>query len=226
MIDMTVPLIECINTWQGEGPDTGKSATLVRFKMCNLNCSFCDTAVKMRNSTVGNYTLKDIQKSLDHSRGLLITGGEPTLYNGYIITMLDELKFEYVNIETNGYLLKDLLEETRGNFDNKNKVKFICSPKFNSESDVHEFDTRILNDNRVYLKIVIDKNDKSIDNLNHIFLKTISKNKKLVGNGRLYLMPQGTTPKELKENSETVFDLAEEYKCNISSRLHLIYNFI
>ena len=39
-------------------------------------------------------------------------------------------------------------------------------------------------------------------------------------------MPEGKTREELINNSPKVFDVAEKYKTNFSSRDHIIYGFI
>jgi len=222
----TVPLIECITTWQGEGPDTGKKMLLARFKNCNLSCSFCDTQVKMRNSIVGNYSLDLIQTAIDSiSGGLMITGGEPTLY-AETTTMLEDLKYSVANVETNGKRLIDLV--SNDNLINRN-IKYIFSPKNDHFEEVlsgsvctKKATNVIYNHEKVYVKLVVDRNDiyKTRE-----YLKILSFRYKF-DYSKLYLMPMGTTYEELKENSKIVFDLAEKYKCNISSRLHLMYNFL
>ena len=45
-------------------------------------------------------------------------------------------------------------------------------------------------------------------------------------NNRIFLMPEGKTREELINNSPKVFDVAEKYKTNFSSRDHIIYGFI
>ncbi len=42
---------------------------------------------------------------------------------------------------------------------------------------------------------------------------------------RVYLMPEGKTKSELINNSYIVFDLAEEFNMNFTSRNHIIYGF-
>lgn len=221
-----IKLIECLKTWQGEGPDTGKQVLLLRFKRCNMKCSFCDTRVRMNNSIEGNYSLEDIKKVIEEfsglcgNRGLLITGGEPTIYNLDILNILQNIDYGFVNIETNGYKLKELIDLTKG--DKYKKVKFIYSPKkYNKSEQIPYLDVKGFDDERVYYKILVeDKLKDSVDStLWDMTIHGFDMNK-------VYLMPVGTTSEELKKNSPLLFDLAEKYKCNISSRLHLIYNFI
>ena len=99
-----VKLIECITTWQGEGPGSGQYMLLVRFKKCQLKCSYCDTMIKMRNSVDGIFKISDLQKAINRIKGgLLITGGEPTMYNEDVVNMLTMLTYNTANVETNGY---------------------------------------------------------------------------------------------------------------------------
>ena len=123
------------------------------------------------------------------------------------------------NIETNGLRLEEALE----NFNPKpdNKIKFILSPKLFSDEDLDfyiDLVNKIYSDPRVYIKLVYQDTG-----YNEAFLDNIV-NK--VNKYRIYLMPEGKTREELLKNSSLVFDKAEQYKVNFSSRDHLIYNFI
>lgn len=215
-----VRAIEVFITHQGEGPDCGQRMLLVRYKRCNRNCPWCDTQVKMRISNEFEIPIKELQQTIaDNNLGLMITGGEPTfgLNYGYTINLLNKIDTHLVNIETNGIDLEKLILETK-----KKYVKFILSPKiFSDEDQVFYFNliNNIKEDPRVYLKIVYEGreyNDKLLD-----FLKSISFN-----NSHIYLMPEGKDREELIANSPIVFDAAEKYKVNFTSREHIIYNFL
>ena len=67
----TVRLIENFVSWQGEGPDSGRTMIILRFKTCNLRCSWCDTSVKMRISAEAPYSLEDIQATIRTTRKFL-----------------------------------------------------------------------------------------------------------------------------------------------------------
>ena len=215
-------LIECGITWQGEGPDSGRRMLLLRFKKCNRNCPYCDTQVRMRSSQEFTMPLSDIQNYIDTENvGIMITGGEP-LYNlNYVNAMkiVNNIDCMLYNIETNGLRLEEALE----NFNPKpdNKIKFILSPKLFSDEDLDfyiDLVNKIYSDPRVYIKLVYQDTG-----YNEAFLDNIV-NK--VNKYRIYLMPEGKTREELLKNSSLVFDKAEQYKVNFSSRDHLIYNFI
>ena len=55
-MDTEVRLIENFCSFQGEGPDVGRTMVILRFKTCNLNCPWCDTKVKMRASNEATYS--------------------------------------------------------------------------------------------------------------------------------------------------------------------------
>jgi organic radical activating enzyme len=94
-----VRLIENFVSWQGEGPDSGSTMVILRFKTCNLNCPWCDTAVKMRISAEAPYQLFDIQETLyERCAGILVTGGEPTVDRHFDETVMLLNELEYPNI--------------------------------------------------------------------------------------------------------------------------------
>ena len=76
---------------------------------------------------------------------------------------------------------------------------------------------KIKDNDKVYIKLVYEGEAQDIL-LNH--LQSIN-----FDNNRIWLMPEGKTLEELIKNSPIVFDAAEKYKTNFSSRNHIIYNF-
>jgi organic radical activating enzyme len=217
-----VSLIENISTFQGEGPDSGRAMLLLRFKKCNMNCEWCDTKVKMRNTMNSDYELDDIQKVLDERQlGVMVTGGEPTFLENYdsTVSLLNDLNYPIANVETNGC---DLVELTREVKKEKN-VKYIYSPKIFNQSDFNleaaKCEEVLFGEENVYYKIVIDPSYEHY----RIFLDFLSKNKV---NDRVYLMAEGVTKEQLVKNSYLVFDLCEEFNFNFSSRTHIMYGFI
>ena len=91
----------------GEGTHAGQLAVFVRFKGCNLSCSYCDTRwANEKNAKCTQMTAKEIY---DHicTTGIncvTITGGEP-LHREGISELLSLLACDgrfYTEIETNG----------------------------------------------------------------------------------------------------------------------------
>jgi len=218
----SVKLIECITTWQGEGPDSGQRMLLCRFKKCNRSCSWCDTLVKMRAEHAAVFHMTSLQNILNEEKlGLMITGGEPTIPTQIDETasMLNNLNYPIANVETNGFKLQELI----GKIDStKNKnIRYIWSPKIFNAEDLKEA-MSLLNDiidfRSVYIKLVYENRMEVIE-----FLKEASG----AGmNNRIYIMPKGITSDELMGSAPNVFDVCEEYQVNFTSRQHIIFNFV
>lgn len=224
-----IRIIENFQSFQGEGPDVGKKMLFIRFKRCNRSgikgekggCPWCDTQVKMRISSEFDYPIKDIQDLVDEfNTNVTITGGEPTfsLNLSQTADIINNIKCNLFNVETNGFDLLKLINEV-----NKNKnVKYILSPKLFIEEDYifyADLVNNIKDNEKVFIKLVYEDRELIIKFLE--YLKTINFN-----THRLYLMPEGKTKEEILEHSPIVFDACEKYLANFSSREHIIYNFV
>jgi len=229
-----VKLIECMTSWQGEGPDSGKRMLITRFKTCNRVCKYCDTMVKMRISAEAEYKLEDLQKIIyDESAGLMITGGEPTFGPNFdsTVEMLNTLKYPVANIESNGYALINLIEATNKTPKDNFIIKYIFSPKFFNQEELNSVKQMSMDllsaHHNVFIKLVCENNDLVKEYLHWLdgYLSIMS-NLGQFPNQRVYLMPEGRTRDELLKNSEFVFDMCEEYKFGFTSREHIIYSFI
>jgi len=221
-------LIEVFNTYQGEGPDSGRQMTLIRFRKCDRvenrrPCPWCDTLIKMRISAEAEYSDSTIVEMLSRTRGLMITGGEP----GFAPNLKDLEKlllmkeYDVANIETNGCNITDIVKIIVEN-DLQDKVKIIYSPKFFRPEEVEDAieNTRtIINLPFVYIKVVDDRMMYVRDYLHEVCKMEPSKNK-------IWIMPEGDTKDKSIANSGPTFDLIEEYGLNFSSRNHIIFGFI
>jgi len=238
MMSETVKLIECFQTYQGEGPDSGRRMLLVRFKNCTKNCDFCDTQVNMRINMEGIYTLDSLQERLDSDRlGLLITGGEPTHPKHFQDTMklLGQLNYPVVNVETNGHNIELMIESVNNwGSHGHNRIKFIYSPKIFGEKDRYEatsLTNRLLKQKNVYIKYPFY--NTAYDHEYCRLLRQEISDRERIGveskgfaDDRVWLMPIGANESEQKINSAPVMDACEKYKFNFSGRMHTIYDFL
>jgi 7-carboxy-7-deazaguanine synthase len=99
-----LPLMEDFYTIQGEGFNTGKAAYFIRLGGCDMGCWWCDVKESW-DANLHPLTLTDniIQKVMEHpARAVVVTGGEPLLYN--LDYLCDELKKREVKtfLETAG----------------------------------------------------------------------------------------------------------------------------
>lgn len=217
-----VKVIESFVSWQGEGVDIGKRMLILRFKKCNRNCIWCDTKLKMRISIEAKLSLENIQEIVDKEKcGIMITGGEPTFDENLnnTINLINKIDCNLFNVETNGYNLLSLIERVNPN---KN-VHYSLSPKLFTKEDFEfyaDLIKKIKHNVTVFLKIVYEE-DKPIIITFLNFLQSIN-----FDNQRIFFMPEGKTKDEILNHASIVFDAAERYKVNFSSREHIIYSFI
>jgi organic radical activating enzyme len=216
-------LIENFVSWQGEGPDSGRTMIILRFKTCNLKCPWCDTRVKMRVSAEAPHKLSDIQQVINERKaGILVTGGEPTVPRHFdeAASLLNDLNYPVANVESNGFRLYDFI----GAVEPTKPVKFIFSPKiFTSDDFKLAKDTvnKIAGHHAVYVKVVWDGGTHT-----KVFLEWLATQDDLLEQHRVWVMPEGVTRAELIKNSEETFDICEEYRMCFSSRSHIIFGFV
>lgn len=107
-------IIEMFKSIQGEGIHIGVPSIFIRFSGCNLNCNFCDT--KYSWDEEGKYSINDTIKFINDNpkyQHIVITGGEPLLYQDDLIRILkyfdaDSTEITYT-IETNGTIKPNAL---------------------------------------------------------------------------------------------------------------------
>ena len=229
MNDKCVKLIENFQSYQGEGPDMGRAMIILRFKTCNLKCPWCDTQTKMRISAEAPYKLSDIQDVINETRsGILITGGEPTVPKHYdeCLMLLNELEYPIANIESNGFNLEQLINDTTNI---KGEVHYMYSPKIFTRDDYKEAlqKTEIfLKYWKVHIKIVYEENSLVEDYCKYLSERILEEGNPHHLTHKVWLMPEGVTRADLIRNSAKVFDACEKYRFNFSSRSHIIYGFI
>lgn len=123
-----VPLAERFISINGEGQRAGYLACFIRFPLCNLRCSYCDTM--WANDTHASFEevalddLVDWVAQADVSC-LTITGGEPLLQRA-LPDLLSALNKAcpglWVELETNGSRPLDIYEDMRAAFDAENGI--------------------------------------------------------------------------------------------------------
>lgn len=100
-------VVEKFVSINGEGPLSGQIAVFIRFKGCNLKCSYCDTAwANTQNATSTEMSTQEIYDYIKETgvNNITLTGGEPLLREGMkeLLDFLGHDKELNVEIETNG----------------------------------------------------------------------------------------------------------------------------
>lgn len=112
------PVVEKFVSINGEGSRSGQLAVFIRFKGCNLNCSYCDS--QYANSQDAVFTTLSDEEIINYLnetkvKNVTLTGGEPLLQPNInaLISKLIALNYS-VEIETNGSVdIQPFINETR-----------------------------------------------------------------------------------------------------------------
>jgi organic radical activating enzyme len=93
---------------QGEGTFTGTASVFIRLFGCNLECDFCDDDLHKGNFENLNF-LEILEKIKKYpSKNLIITGGEPSLYNLNNFIKFLQSKGYFVAVESNGFCFENI----------------------------------------------------------------------------------------------------------------------
>nr|WP_306354088.1 7-carboxy-7-deazaguanine synthase QueE [Flavobacterium sp. '19STA2R22 D10 B1'] len=134
-----LPLMEEFYTIQGEGFHTGTAAYFIRIGGCDVGCHWCDVKESW-NAELHPPTLTDtiVDHAKKYADTVVVTGGEPLMWDMTILTQKLKERNLRVHIETSGaYTLS-------GTWD------WIClSPKKN------KLPTQIVYDNANELKVIV-----------------------------------------------------------------------
>ena len=99
-----LPLIEEFYSIQGEGYNMGKAAYFIRVGGCDIGCKWCDSKVSWDPDFHNITFVKDIVKNANKypAKAVVVTGGEPLLYN--LLPLCEQLKAHNIKtfIETSG----------------------------------------------------------------------------------------------------------------------------
>mgnify|MGYP006285575969 CR=1 FL=1 len=218
---MKAPIIETFLSIQGEGFNLGRPSIFVRFSGCNLKCRFkgktCDTPYAMvakKEHMVLSEDLVDTILSYD-IKHVVFTGGEPLLYQDFIIEVMKELPENSFEFETNGTIPPRLYLKKRC-------CLFNVSPKLKSSNQPNpEFCERRINHaslskfpkNTTTFKFVITGDND---------LREVVELQKKYRHIPIYLMPEGVTRQEVIKHSPQVVQMCVDYGFTFSPREHII----
>ena len=115
-----IPVMETFYSIQGEGFNVGKPATFIRLAGCDVGCVWCDVKESWEVSNNQVININDlVDEALSHPcKNIVITGGEPCMYNLNNLTSI---------LHKNGF---QLWLETSGAYPLSGEFDWICvSPK-------------------------------------------------------------------------------------------------
>ena len=195
-----LPVMEAFYTLQGEGYHVGTPAYFIRLGGCDVGCHWCDVKESWETSNHTKVPVRDIvENSLaSGSQRVVITGGEPLMYN------LDQLTRELQHVGLKTHL------ETAGVYPLTGSWDWICfSPKkFKKPLDSYYEDSHELK------VIVFNRSDFTWATLN---------GNKMHEKGKLFVQPEWSRENEnlpaliqfVKENQDWRISLQTHKYMNI-----------
>ena len=101
---LMLPVMESFYTIQGEGIQTGRAAYFIRLGGCDVGCVWCDVKGSWNVDAHPLFSVEEIVKkaSVEEGRFVVITGGEPCMYDLVPLSRLLKEKGFEIAIETSG----------------------------------------------------------------------------------------------------------------------------
>lgn len=236
-----IDIAETFLSIQGEGKYAGTLSVFLRLSHCNLNCQNfsyiskngnhigCDSKhlwTTVHSMTIGqllqNWQEEGWLEKLKKGAHLVITGGEPLLQQtviGQLITALDQKCNEkiFIEIETNATL--KVSSPLLNRLDQIN-----ASPKLttsgNPRHKAYHLDAlrQLAMTEKTIFKFVIFNETDILEILNE-YMKPLK-----LSSQRIWLMPEGCTPKALQEKTPMILNWCKQYAINYSPRLQVFLN--
>lgn len=100
---LMLPLMEEFYTIQGEGYHKGTAAYFIRVGGCDVGCHWCDVKESWdADRHPVTEVNKIVENALKHSKTIVITGGEPLMWNMDPLTQALKSRGAKMHIETSG----------------------------------------------------------------------------------------------------------------------------
>lgn len=98
-----LPLMEAFYTIQGEGFHKGTAAYFIRVGGCDVGCHWCDVKESWdAEKHPPTETASMVKEAVKHSKTVVVTGGEPLMWNMKPLTSLLKKEHAKTHIETSG----------------------------------------------------------------------------------------------------------------------------
>ena len=98
-----LPLMESFHSLQGEGYHSGLSTYFIRLGGCDIGCHWCDVKESWDFQKYPLTSVKNIVDNVvDNVENVVITGGEPLMWNMDLLTKALKSKNKKTHLETSG----------------------------------------------------------------------------------------------------------------------------
>ncbi|MCX5679284.1 MAG: 7-carboxy-7-deazaguanine synthase QueE [Candidatus Omnitrophica bacterium] len=199
MSKVKADIVDIFSSIQGEGVFLGARQIFIRFKQCNLKCSYCD---EPRDGKATEYTPLELLsevKYLELSKGphhsVAITGGEPLVYSEFLKSFLGLLKKAGMTtyLETNGTLPRELDKVIESVDIVAMDFKLPSSTGERPFWDEHLEFLRIASWKKTFVKTIVTENTTKAD-----IVKAVELVKRIKGNIPFVIQPASPLKKEEK----------------------------
>ncbi|MEZ4249092.1 MAG: 7-carboxy-7-deazaguanine synthase QueE [Polyangiales bacterium] len=211
---------EVFDSVQGEGPSTGVPSTFLRLGLCNLACTWCDTAYTWDarrfdlQEELRSRALEELAEELTGRAptNLVVTGGEPLLQADALDALVPTLT-QRIEVETAGTLAPSPALLAR-------VAQWNVSPKLASSGNPETKRRRddvlatFASIEHAYFKLVI-ADETDLEEARQLL------DAHRVPRERTWLMPEGTTPERLAERGRWLADVCTREGFRLGTRLHV-----
>ena len=215
---------EIFHSLQGEGASIGTPSVFLRLAMCNLTCTWCDTAYTWDwqrydpKSEVMELSAEQARREIlvFGCRHLVVTGGEPLLQQRPLTPLIASLKGEGFSfeVETNGTVAPEA--HLGGVVDQWNvSPKLANSGNAPGRREVPEALGRFAALPNAYFKfVVVEREDLAA-------VTDLVERYGLPGD-RVILMPEGRDPETLASRGRWLSQAAVDHGFRFRTRLHIL----
>ncbi len=213
-----LPVVEVFYSIQGEGITAGRPAVFLRLAFCNLSCIWCDSKFTWEVPVLDFQWQKfeEVASQIGEypCRRLVITGGEPLVWQNRLVELLSLLSEHTVEVETNGTFLP------HPDFHAFVSQYNVC-PKLSNTGLEEEVRLKwnVLkfhrNSEKSYFKFVLVRAQDI-----HEVLSVVERLR--VPPERVILIPEGTTQQQIALRRPFVAELCKKYGFLYSERLHIL----
>lgn len=220
----TLPVSEIFGpVFQGEGPHAGRVCWFLRLGLCNLRCSWCDSAYTWDTSRYDVHaecppmTANEIRSRLPRDGVVVLSGGEPLIHQHSTVlheAIPDEVE---LHVETNGTLVP-------GRWALDRVSHFTVSPKLATQGDPYSRRVRpgtlaafahLADTGRAIFKVVVR-------DVTEVEMVARWMDQYGVPPAARWVMPEGVVGTEVLHRARAIADTVARLGMNLSLRQHVL----
>ena len=220
--EIKLRIAEIFDSVQGEGIWSGVPSSFIRVSGCNLRCVWCDTPYASWQPEGPFLTLGQIASRVGRLRHIVLTGGEPMLFEGCVeLCRILRARGHVITIETAGTIYREIECDLMSI---SPKLAHSAPPSSSGWRKRHEQTRtnleslrRLIQTYPFQLKFVVDPASEA--DLTEI--ETLLSEIPQVDPDRILLMPEGVHPDELARKMKQLVPVVMDKGWRLCPRLHV-----